>query len=130
MKYIIHCALALVLVTACTTQRVEIIINKQGEVVDQPSANNSGLSRTEVITEQPSINIPAIDKDSKCPAFKMPFQHPVPPIPKEIWMQQKVSDEKIISILTEYATELRKKSIENRAFVMAAYKQYVESCKK
>lgn len=130
MKYFIHCTLAILLMTACTTQRVEIIINKQGEVEPPPQLSNSNFSKTEVSSEQPIVALPPVVGDSKCPPFKMPYQHPVPPIPKEIWTQQKVSDEKIISILTEYATELRKKSIENRAFVMAAYKQYVESCKK
>lgn len=130
MKYFIHCALAILLITACTTQRVEIIINKQGEVDAVPHPSNSSYSKTEIVQEQPQIVLPTIVDDSKCPPFKMPFQHPVPSIPKEIWNQQKVSDEKIIQILTEYATELRKKSIENRASVMAAYKQYAESCKK
>ena len=65
-----------------------------------------------------------------CPKFELPVVIPTPPIPQDIQNKKAMSDEELIVLLTEYARQLRKISLENQAAIRTKMKQYNEMCKK
>lgn len=139
--------------TACTHQQVEININRPGEypitanktvngekqAIDVVADKNSEI-RVRVngnSTEgdkppgqtQPVTKVDKAQVDS-CPKYTPPKFKPTPSVPVEIDQRKKMTDEKVIMLLTEYARDLRKTSIQNQTLFEMSYGEYLDSCKK
>lgn len=121
-----------VVLAGCTTQHVEINIHPNGEVTKTTS---SSLKQDPVPVKQTEdYSVSHVRRTEKptgwCPMFTPPALSPTPMVPKDIQSKKQMTDEELIAVLTEYARELRKSSLENHNIISSAYKRYVESCKK
>lgn len=128
--------LVFVALAGCTTQNVEINIHHDGEVVttspQSPKQNSGSVAQVE---DDFGVQLREASRKTEkptgwCPRFVPPALQPTPAVPKDIQNKKQMTDEELISVLTEYARELRKVSLENHNAMNAAYKRYMESCKK
>lgn len=129
--YVLH-FIVFVGLAGCTSQHVEINIHRNGEV-DQTTSPTTKQSLVPVDDFTPQFQEAARKTEKPtgwCPRFTPPTLSPTPSIPKDIQSKKEMTDAELIAVLTEYARELRKASLENQNAVNAAYKRYVDSCKK
>ena len=136
MSLVFKLLILLIALASCATQRVEIKISKNNE----PESKSTYLAKNEPIvtiddTDWIDTNVQdmryKIEKNiDTCPKFELPTLKPIPSIPKDIQNKKRMSDEDLIVLLTEYARQLRKVSLENQLLIQTKYKQYNEMCKK
>lgn len=138
MHLIVKILILFIGLTSCTTQRIEIKINKNSDSEptteyvskSEPLANLNTEAIEDIETNIQGMRYKIEKSIIDCPKFELPSLASIPTIPKDIQNKKRMSDEELITILTEYARQLRKVSIENQAAIQAKYKQYIEMCKK